>query len=147
MELRWLKALSLRLNRRHNRDVGVFTVSHVVCRPTKKEALDYVQYYAEENADWGAVDNLMSLQMKHAKSFTDEMLRTYRSRFAAGHGSIPLYGTPDDIANEIARYHEAGFSGMTVAFVDYIKELDYFAQEVLPRLERMGIRAPRLSLS
>ena len=46
--------------------------------------------------------------------------------------------------NEIARYHKAGFSGMTVAFVDYISELEYFAQEVLPRLERLGVRLPRL---
>ena len=63
------------------------------------------------------------------------MLRTYLIPcFAAGHGSVPLYGTPDDVANEIARYHKAGFSGMTVAFVDYISELEYFAQEVLPDL-------------
>lgn len=130
---------------KYKRDVGVFTVSHVVCRPTKKEALDYLHYYADENADWGAVDNLMNLQKMHAKSFTKEMLQTFRSRFAAGHGSNPLIGTPDDVANEIKRFHDAGFSGMTLAFVDYISELEYFAQEVLPRLERMGIRAPRLT--
>ena len=33
---------------------------------------------------------------------------------------------------------------MTVAFVDYISELEYFAEEVLPRLERLGVRLPRL---
>ena len=139
-----VKKITNAAKKNHNRDVGVFTVGHVVCRPTKKEAMDFLHYYAEENADWGAVDNLMNLQSLHAKSFTDEMLRTYRSRFAAGHGSVPLYGTPDDVANEIARYHKAGFSGMTVAFVDYISELEYFAEEVLPRLERLGVRLPRL---
>ncbi|WP_226925025.1 LLM class flavin-dependent oxidoreductase [Georgenia thermotolerans] len=127
----------------YGRKFGVFTPSHVVCRPTRGEAEEFLRYYAEENADWSAVDNLMRLQNLHAKSFTPEMLATYRSRFAAGHGSVPLYGTPDDVADELERYYRAGFSGLTLAFVDYVSELEYFAQEVLPRLERKGVRKPR----
>jgi FMNH2-dependent dimethyl sulfone monooxygenase len=129
----------------HQRDVGVLTLSHVVCRPSRQEATDYLRYYAEENADWGAVDYLMNLQGLHAESFTKEMLGTMRSRFAAGHGSCPLIGTPDDVAEEIARYAKAGFDGMTLAFVDYAGELEYFVQEVLPRLERLGVRDPLLA--
>ncbi|EKN68439.1 luciferase-like monooxygenase [Neobacillus bataviensis LMG 21833] len=139
-----VKTLKANAKEKFNRNVGIFTTSHVVCRPTKEEAADFLNYYAVENADWGAVDNLMNLQKLHAKSFTEEMLQTFRSRFASGHGSIPLVGTPDDVANEIRRFYDAGFAGMTLAFVDYVGELEYFAQEVLPRLERMGIRAPRL---
>src|ERR1700682_6633861 len=41
------------------RNTSVFTLCHVVCRPTKKEAEEYSRYYAHENADWGAFDNLM----------------------------------------------------------------------------------------
>ena len=127
----------------YGRKFGVLTPAHVVCRPTEKEAEEFLHYYADENADWAAVDNLMNLQMKHAKSFTPEMLATYRSRFAAGHGSVPLYGTPDQVADEIERYWKAGFGGLTLAFVDYIGELEYFAAEVLPRLEKKGARTPR----
>lgn len=128
---------------RYDREVGAFTLSHVVCRPTRQEAKDYLRYYAEENADWNAVDNLMRLQGMHAQSFTAEMLRENRARFAAGHGSCPLIGTPDDVADWIEQFHRAGFGGMTLAFVDYVSELEYFAQEVLPRLEAKGIRAHR----
>ncbi|GAA3669026.1 LLM class flavin-dependent oxidoreductase [Arthrobacter ginkgonis] len=127
----------------HNREVGVLTLGHVVCRPTREEAEEYVRYYAEENADWGAVDYLMNLQGLHAQSFTPEMLATMRSRFASGHGSLPIFGTPDDVADAIAAVHEAGFAGMTLAFVDYAGELPYFAEEVLPRLEAKGVRLPR----
>ena len=127
----------------YNRNIGVFTLGHVVCRPTRKEAEDYLHYYADEYADWNAVDNLMALQGLHAQSFTKEMLQTFRSRFAAGHGSCPLIGTPDDVASEITRFANAGFAGMTLSFVDYTKELEYFAQEVLPRLEANGVRKPR----
>lgn len=127
----------------YGREAGVFTLGHVVCRPTREEAEDFLHYYADEQADWAAVDNLMALQGLHAQSFTPEMLATFRARFAAGHGSCPLIGTPDEVADEIQRFHEAGFDGMTVAFFDYAGELEYFAQEVLPRLEARGVRQAR----
>jgi dimethylsulfone monooxygenase len=108
----------------------------------EREAEEYLHYYAVENADWAAVDNLMRLQGLHTQSFTPEMLATFRARFAAGHGSCPLIGTPDDVADEIERFHRAGFGGMTLSFVDYVGELEYFVQEVLPRLEARGVRVP-----
>lgn len=128
---------------RYAREMGVFTLSHVVCRATRKEAEEYLHYYVDENADWEAVDNLMRLQGMFAQSFTPEMLSVFRHRFAAGHGSCPLIGSPDDVADEIERFATAGFAGMTLAFVNYAAELPFFAQEVLPRLERKGIRLPR----
>lgn len=135
--------VTTRARQEYQRGMGVFTLGHVVCRSTEAEAEDFRRYYAEENADWDAVDNLMALQGMHAQSFTKDMLATFRARFAAGHGSCPLIGTPDQVADGIERFHKAGFSGMTLAFVDYIGELEYFAQEVLPRLEAKGIRSPR----
>ncbi|MEJ8279919.1 LLM class flavin-dependent oxidoreductase [Pseudonocardia spirodelae] len=126
----------------YDRRVGTFTLGHVVCRPTRAEAQDYLRHYAEDNADWAAVENLMRLQGLHAQSFTPEMLETFRHRFAAGHGSCPLVGTPDEVADRIAAFHAAGFAGMTLSFVDYVGELGYFAQEVLPRLEARGVRVP-----
>ncbi len=122
------------------RDTGVFTLAHVVCRPTKKEAEEYLRYYAEENADWPAVDNLMRLQGMHAQSFPAEALQMLRGRFAAGHGTLPLIGDPDTVARELARISAAGFAGCTLSFVDYVKEFPYFRDEVLPRLQRVGLR-------
>lgn len=132
---------------KYNRNIGVLTLGHVVCRPTRQEAEDYLHHYAEENADWQAVDNLMRLQGLTAQSFTPEMLASFRPRFAAGHGSCPLIGTPDEVAAEIKRFHDAGFAGMTVSFVDYAAELPYFAEEVLPRLERLGVRSSKKDIA
>ncbi len=127
---------------RRGRDVGVFTLVHIVCRPTQKEAEEYYHYYAEENADWEAVDNLMALQGMHAQSFPAEALRTMRSRFAAGHGSFPIVGDPDHVAKELERVPAGGFAGCTLSFVDYAKEFPYFRDEVMPRLEARGLRQP-----
>jgi len=78
----------------YGRRVGVFTPSYCVCRQTRAEAQEFHRWYAEEHADWDAVDNLMTLQGLHAQSFTPEMLEMFRGRFAAGHGVCPLIGTP-----------------------------------------------------
>jgi hypothetical protein len=37
---------------------------------------------------------------------------------------------------------QAGFDGVAIGFVNYRQELPYFMQEVIPRLERMGLRRP-----
>lgn len=125
-----------------NRNVDVLTFCTVVCRPTQQEADDYLNWYANEHADWGAVDNLMALQGMHAQSFTPEALAMFRDRFAAGHGGFPLVGTPDTIADLLEQLSATGVAGTTLSFVDYAKEFPYFRQEVLPRLEAKGLRHP-----
>ena len=124
----------------HQRNLQVFTTTYVVCRPTRREAEEYHHYYAEERADRVAVERLMTLQGLHAQSFPQEMFDALRVRFAGGHGVYPLIGDPDTIAAEIQRIHDAGYAGATLAFVDYVGELPYFAQEVLPRLAARGLR-------
>ena len=126
--------------KRYDRDIDVFTTSYIVCRPTTKEAEDYHAYYSEKYADWPAVDRLMELQGLHAKSFPPEAFKLFRGRFAAGHGIYPLVGDPDHVANELERISKAGFAGTTVSFVNYLDEMPYFRDEVLPRLEAKGLR-------
>lgn len=138
-----VQAVTARAREQFERAIGVLTLCYSVCRPTRAEAEEYHHHYADEMADWDAVDNLMALQGLHAQSFTKEMLEGLRGRFAAGHGAYPLVGTPDDVAAELARVADAGFAGTTLAFVNYLEELPYFAQEVIPRLERLGLRTPQ----
>lgn len=124
------------------REVEVLTFSHVVCRPTEKEAQDYVDYFTGDNADWVAVDNLMNLQISHAHSFPHDLLMQMRQLFAMGHGGVPLIGTPEQVADKICDLHAAGLGGTTLSFVDYTKEFPYFRDNVLPILEARGIRQP-----
>ncbi len=126
----------------YQRDLGVITISHVVVRDTEDEARRFYQWYGDDNADWDAVDNLMYLMGAHSQSFTPEMLQEYRKRFAAGHGSIPLVGTADQVAAKIKELRDAGLAGITLAFFNYADELPHFAKTVLPRLEEMGVRKP-----
>lgn len=124
------------------KNVGVLTFSHVVCRPTEKEARDYLQHFGQDNADWAAVDNLVRLQFAHAHSFPHDLLALIRDRMAAGHGGFPLVGTPEQVAEGLISLHRAGFNGSTLSFVDYAEEFPYFRDTVLPILEAAGIRGP-----
>ncbi len=69
------------------------------------------------------------------------MLQIYRDRFAAGHGSCPLVGDPDTVADGLAEFARAGFDGIALSFLNYADELGYFAAEVMPRL-RPGVCCP-----
>jgi alkanesulfonate monooxygenase SsuD/methylene tetrahydromethanopterin reductase-like flavin-dependent oxidoreductase (luciferase family) len=129
--------------RSHGRDLGVLSSVYVVCRPTQKEAEEYHHYYVDENADWEAAEELMSgFGITGTQSMPPELLQMYRHRFAGGHGTYPVVGDPEFVADQLIRIAKAGFAGTTVAFVNYLDEFPYFAQEVLPRLERAGVRQP-----
>ena len=122
------------------RSIAVFTTSYVVLRPTRKEAQEYHEYYTTKMADYVAADHLMELQGLHAQSFPPEAFKLFRQRFVGGHGVYPLIGDPDDVAAELAKISSAGFIGTTITFVNYVEEFPYFRDEVLPRLEKLGLR-------
>ena len=121
------------------RDIGVYTVGQVVCRPTRAEAQDYFRYWTEEVADWGAADYMLSLKGIKREADTAAYDAMRRS-LIHGQSGFTMIGTPDDVAEDLARISAVGFDGIGFSFVNYLRELHYFAQEVLPRLHRKGLR-------
>ncbi len=131
----------------HDRTISVFTMGHVVCRPTRQEAEDFFHYFAEGMADTDGQDYYRRTRgtttQNVARPFETRFTRDSGKRFAGAYpGSYPFVGSPDDVAAEMARMSATGLAGCTVAFVDYLKEIPYFVQEVLPRLEALGLRQP-----
>ncbi len=127
-------------------DFGVFSTANVVCRPTAREAEEYYHYYADEQADWAAVDNMVGIGTRNASTtMQPENYRAMRIRFAAGYGGWPLVGDPDSVAAGLGEMSKAGFTGIALGFVNYLAEFPYFREEVLPRLERAGVREPQTS--
>jgi FMNH2-dependent dimethyl sulfone monooxygenase len=113
----------------------------VICRPTQKEADDYYRYAIIENADWGAVDQMLALKQITPQTIGAEEYAAKRQYFAAkAIGGFPFVGTPDRVAQALADISKAGMRGIAVSFVNYLDELPYFAHEVLPRLVEHGVR-------
>lgn len=120
------------------REIGAFTTGVVVCRPTRKEAEEFYHYAGYELADWACIDNMIA--MKGWDSKPPDELKRLREAYASGNGGTPLLGSPDDVAQALADVSAAGFDGCGISFFNYVDEFPYFRDEVLPRLERMGLR-------
>ena len=127
---------------KHGREIGVFTVGVIICRPTMKEAEEYQHYVNVEQADWSAVDHLLAMRNITPETTPHEEFMRRRSHYAHGNSGVPIIGDPDHIAGKLIELSGAGLAGIGVSLVNYVDELPYFRDEVLPRLERVGLRVP-----
>lgn len=142
---------------KYNRKPAIFVETAFVVRPTRKEAEDFYYYMAEEHADPEALAYFQSRKIETLASATAkadievdrnivENMRNPRngSQKYAGHfpGMHLCLGTPDDVVEEMQRMHALGLDGTAVVMLNYKNELPYFIEEVLPRMERAGLRNP-----
>ena len=126
--------------RSQGRELDVYAVGVVTCKPTQKEAEEYYHYCTIDNADWSAVDGILGKKNISPATVGEEEFQRQRHHYAHGLGGLLMVGDPDQIAKQLADLSQAGLRGIGFSFVNYLKELPYFCDEVLPRLERMGVR-------
>jgi alkanesulfonate monooxygenase SsuD/methylene tetrahydromethanopterin reductase-like flavin-dependent oxidoreductase (luciferase family) len=126
--------------RAQGREIGCYTVGVVTCRPTKKEAEDYFHHCIVGRADWSAVDGILALKNISPQTVPMQEYLTQRSHYAQGMGGLPIIGDPDHVAAQIADLSKAELTGIAISLVNYLDELPYFVDEVIGRLERMGLR-------
>jgi alkanesulfonate monooxygenase SsuD/methylene tetrahydromethanopterin reductase-like flavin-dependent oxidoreductase (luciferase family) len=137
-----------RLAREAGREIQVWTPVGIICRPTQREADEYIRYLVE-HADWGAIGNLAEMTARDDRTWTDPTSPLRHNapnqveRRVLARGVYCAIGDPDTVAQELVRLHQAGFDGLALNFADYLAELPYFAQEVLPRLERLNLRSSK----
>ena len=131
----------------HGRELDVYTTGDFVCRPTQKEAEEYHHHAIFEMADWNSVDDILALRKITPATMPPEDFKKRRELQAKGMGGVPLVGTPEYIAGQLAALVQAGLRGIAASFVNYADELPYFVAEVLPRLERLGVRVPATPLT
>ena len=127
--------------RSYNKDIEIFTNGQVVCRPTQKEADEFYHYANIENPDWPAIEGQMALRGITRENSPPGEYETKRKYYASNFvGGFPFIGTPDRIAEQFTNISRAGLRGIAISFVNYLNDLTYFCDEVLPRLVRAGLR-------
>ena len=132
----------------------IYVQSMVVVRPTRREAEAFYYYMAEEHADPEALAYFQRQKTATLAAATREgvervdrdivaNMRGDNQRYA-GHfpGMHLVIGTPDEAVEEMRRMSAIGLGGSAVVFLNFLDELPYFIQEVLPRMERVGLRHP-----
>ena len=125
----------------HGRAIDVYTVGVITSRPTQAEAQDYYRHCVVNNADWSAVDLILAKKNISAQTVGTDKFKLERTNYANGMGGLAIVGDPDSVARDLADLSRAGLRGVGVSFVNYADELPFFCAEVLPRLERIGVRA------
>jgi FMNH2-dependent dimethyl sulfone monooxygenase len=124
------------------REIPIYGSSHLVCRPTRAEADDYYHYVVYELGDWQGINESVESGMRNRVMPYASMER-YKERQISGVGTFLIKGSYDDVAHTFKQLHEAGFDGMAVGMIDYLKETTILRDEIMPRLERLGLRRAR----
>jgi len=127
---------------RFGREVQVWTPTSVVQRGSQKEADDYFDYFAVKHQDRESVDGLISISAPEVRNMPPEAWEALRTRFAAGFGGFPLVGTAERIFERLNMLSSAGLDGVLLTWVDYADGVERFNRDVLPLLERAGLRQP-----
>jgi alkanesulfonate monooxygenase SsuD/methylene tetrahydromethanopterin reductase-like flavin-dependent oxidoreductase (luciferase family) len=124
------------------RDIDVYTNGTLLCRPTRQEALDYHHYLSFERADWEAIDNMLRMRGR-LQDVPPDQHEAVRRKYAATSGGFACIGSIDEVAEALATISSLGFTGIGLTSPHYANECHYFPDEILPRLERKGLRSAR----
>lgn len=125
------------LARERGREVRTVINPHVICRETEREAWAAYQRILD-NEDTVAADNFV-------KAFTGGDNSSWRGhsreQWVVG-GNVHLVGTPEQVVDWCRKLHEAGCDGIQVNFFDYLPDLRFFGERVVPLLIEAGLRKP-----
>ncbi len=138
-EIASIRAYAQEMGRRDR--IGIYSSGHVVCRPTQKEAEEYYEYYAVEKADFQSVETLMKTRAE-GRSLSPGKAAYNKRLLAGGIGTFGVVGSPDFVAAKFRKLSDCGLDGMAFGLVNYLDEVAFLVAELLPRMERLGIRQP-----
>lgn len=124
------------------KEIQIWMSAYVVLKDTMKEAQDYAYDYIVTQGDDAPVQNIIKNNAIDTKSMPPEAAAKLAYGLKAGFAGYPLVGDADHIARLFAELSASGVDGFLLTWLDYEGGLDRFGREVLPRLEKAGLRAP-----
>lgn len=124
------------------REVKVWMATSCVIGDTDADAARLIERWGTEDADVPAVNNAIDWTM--GAHMSDESRQAMIPALASTMAGYPLIGSAETVTAEIGRLAEAGIDGVCHTFMSYEQGVPRFIDEVLPLVERAGIRAPRL---
>ncbi|MBO37624.1 MAG: LLM class flavin-dependent oxidoreductase [Rhodospirillaceae bacterium] len=123
------------------KNVGIFASGHMVTKPTTKEAKDYYHYLVYEMGDWDAAEHAVAIRTR-GRDTPLKQLTTLTERMISGVGTYPIVGSYDDVVEQCRKMSQYGVDGIAIGLVNYITDFPILRDEILPRMERLGLRLP-----
>lgn len=122
------------------REVAVWMSVPIVQRRTRAEAEEALNYFTVKHEDGPSVDGWVQGMASDTRNLNNEAVILERRITTLG--GVPLVGSAQDVADQIEALSEKGVDGMLSAMCDYEADVSRFAGEVIPLLERRGLREP-----
>jgi dimethylsulfone monooxygenase len=121
--------------------VPIYGSSHLCARPTRKEADEYYHHVVYDLGDWSDMDELLPNWLR-GRTMEVADITALKERIISGVGTFLVKGSYDDVVETYRQLHEAGLDGVAVGMFDYIADTERLREEILPRMERIGLRKP-----
>ncbi len=122
----------------YGRTIQVWMTASVLCAETEAAAQAEVSRYTDEQGDPVARANAVLWTMSGAQ-MPAERREAQARKTAVGLG-YPLVGTAKQIAESMTQLSEVGVDGLCMTWVNYERGLQQFVDDILPLLERSGLR-------
>jgi alkanesulfonate monooxygenase SsuD/methylene tetrahydromethanopterin reductase-like flavin-dependent oxidoreductase (luciferase family) len=117
----------------------VWIAASVEAAPTAAQAHATVAHFVEQEGDAKAMENFLEWIMGGSHMTPERRKSLIESSKEIGRG-YPIVGTPRQVADEIHALSEAGIDGLCLTWFNYEAGMPYFIREVLPLLEKSGLR-------
>lgn len=121
--------------RQARREMKTIINPHVICADTEKEARARRQHFID-TADEVALENFLKLI---TGGDTVSWKGAVKDDLAVG-GNMQVVGTPEQVVEQFVKLSEAGCDGIQINFFDYLPDLEYFGEKVLPLMKEAGLR-------
>lgn len=121
--------------RQAGREMKTIINPHVICADTEKEARARRQHFID-TADEVALENFFKLI---TGGDTVSWKGAVKDDLAVG-GNMQVVGSPEQVVEQFVKLSEAGCDGIQVNFFDYLPDLEYFGEKVLPLMKEAGLR-------
>jgi alkanesulfonate monooxygenase SsuD/methylene tetrahydromethanopterin reductase-like flavin-dependent oxidoreductase (luciferase family) len=122
------------------KEIQIWMSAYVVLKDTTAEAQAYAYDYIVTQGDDEPVQNIIRNNAIDTKAMPPEAAAKLAYALKAGFAGYPLVGDADHITSLFTNLSDAGVDGFLLTWLDYEGGLDRFGREVLPRLERAGLR-------
>jgi len=123
------------------RDMQIWMATSIAGASTAEAARAYVADYSGPQMDVGAVENFTKLMMG-GTAMSDDQKDAMLRHVAAHIGGYPLVGSYQDIVDRIVLLSKAGVDGLCLTWMDYERGLADFIDNILPLMEKAGLRLP-----
>jgi len=123
-------------------DLALWTSTHMVCKDTEKEAIEYSRHIFQDKGDWESAARYKEiLTSGDARSMDLDAHKDHESlKIFMKAGLVPLVGTAEMIVEQLQTLHDSGITGIATGLVDYDEGLDRLHEQIFPLMRSAGLR-------